>query len=80
MTKREHGHHFHVVPCLLIANRWLNVWARVTVNQQIANKSRGHASTNYEDTHENWIGGRDDKAGTIIFKTHLHRKNTYRRN
>ena len=69
-----------MVPCLLIANRWHNVWARVTVNHQIASKSRGHASANYEDKHENWIGGRDDKTCTIIFKMQLHRKNTYRRN
>ena len=69
-----------MVPCLLIANMWHNVWERVIVNQQIVSKSRGHASANYEDTHENWIGGRDNKTGTIIFKTHLHRKNTYRRN
>ena len=68
-----------MVPSLLIANRWHNVWERVTVNQQIASKSRGHSSTNYKDTCENQIGGRDDEMGIVIFKTHLHRKNSYQR-
>ena len=69
VTERQPFHHFHVVPSLLIANRWHNVWERVTVNQQIASKSRGHSSTNYKDTRENHIGGRDDEMGIVIFKT-----------
>ena len=42
-------------------------------------KSQGHSSTNYKDTLENHIGGRDDEMGIVIFKTHLHRKNSYQR-
>ena len=69
-----------MVPSLFTANMWHNVWERVTMNQQIAYKSRGHTLANYEDTHENWIGGRDNEIGRVIFKTHLHKKNSYRRN
>ena len=69
-----------MVPSLLSAKRWHNVWERVTVNQNITIKSQGHTLANYEDMHENWIGGRDDETGTVIFKTQLHRKNAYRGN
>ena len=77
VIERQLAHHFHVVPSLLIANKWHNVWERVTLNQQIASKSRGWAFANYKDMRENWIGGRDDETGTLIFKMHLHRRNTY---
>ena len=50
------------------------------MNQQIDYKSQGHTLANYEDTRENWIGGRDDKKGIVILKTHLHKKNSDRRN
>ena len=79
VIERQPTHHFHVVPSLLIANRWHNVWERVTVNKKITSKSRGHSSTNYKDTRENHIGGRDDEMGIVIFKTHLLRKNSYQR-
>ena len=68
-----------MVPSLLMENKWHNVWERVTLNQQIAIKSQGQAFANYKYTHENWIGGTDDETGTVIFKMHLHRKNTYQR-
>ena len=65
-----------MVPSLLTTNMCHNVWERVTMNQQIDYKSQGHTLANYEDTRENWIGGTDDKKGIVIFKTHLHKKNS----
>ena len=79
VTERQLSHHFHVVPSLLIAKKWHNVWERVTTNQKITSKSRVQVFANYKDTCENFIGGRDDETGTVIFKMHLHRKNTYQR-